>query len=126
VGSHPISAVYSGSANYSGSTSAELVVVVNQAATSTTLASSLSPSVFGKKVTFTARVAAVAPGTGTPTGSVTFYDGSTTLGTATLVSGKATFATTTLTRGSHMITAVYSGDPSYTTSTAAPLTQAVK
>jgi hypothetical protein len=39
-------------------------------------------------------VAAVAPGSGPPTGSVTFYDGSTALGTGTLSGGSATYTTT--------------------------------
>jgi len=40
--------------------------------------------VFGQPVTFTATVAAKSPGAGTPTGTVTFKDGSSTLGTGTL------------------------------------------
>jgi hypothetical protein len=72
-----------------------------------------------------AGTAAVAPGTGTPTGSVTFYDGSTILGTATLSSGTASLSLTTLAVGSHSITAVYGGDPNFKTSTSAALSQKV-
>src|SRR5262249_38687888 len=50
----------------------------------TTLASSISSSVYGQTVTFTATVAPWLPGAGTPTGTVTFMDGSTILGTGTL------------------------------------------
>ena len=46
-----------------------------------------NPSVFGQAVTLTATVSAVVPASGTPTGSVTFLDGSITLGTATLSTG---------------------------------------
>jgi hypothetical protein len=46
--------------------------------------SSVNPSVFGQAVTFTATVAAIPPATGTPTGTVTFLSGFTTLGTAVL------------------------------------------
>jgi len=53
---------------------------VNQAATATTVTSSLNPSTFGQSVTFTATVSSAG---GTPTGTVTFYDGATTLGTGT-------------------------------------------
>ena len=43
---------------------------------------------------FTATVKTEVPGSGVPTGTVTFLDGSTSLGTATLGSGgKATFTT---------------------------------
>jgi len=45
------------------------------------LTSILNPSSLDQSVTFTATVAAVAPATGTPTGTVTFLDGTTTLGT---------------------------------------------
>jgi len=55
---------------------------------------------------------------GTPTGTVTFYDGATSIGTGTLAVGgggdQATFSTTALTPGSHAITAAYtSGDSSF-------------
>src|SRR5262249_17638873 len=95
VGGHPITAVYNGSTGYTGSTSAALTQTVNQAATSTLVASSANPSVFGQSVTFTATVSATAPGAGMPTGTVTFKDGATTLGTGTLnASRQATFSTT--------------------------------
>src|SRR5262249_44379944 len=48
-------------------------------ATTTTVTSSPNPSVFGQSVTFTATVSAASPGSGTPTGTVTFEDGGTTL-----------------------------------------------
>ena len=69
-------------------------------------------------MTFTATVAAVSPGTGTPTGTVNFFDGATQIGTGTLnSSGVATFSTSTLSVGTHSITAVYAGDTNFTTST---------
>jgi hypothetical protein len=50
--------------------------------------------------------------------AITFKDGSTTLGTAALNgSGQASISISTLGVGSHSITAVYSGDPNYATST---------
>src|SRR5207248_172253 len=99
-------------------------------ATTTTLASSQNPSVFGQSVTFTATVAPVAPGNTTPTGTVTFKDGATAIGTGTLAPGTgatatATFTTATLAVGSHSITAVYGGDATHTTSTSPILTQVV-
>ena len=56
-------------------------LVVSQTSTTTSLTSSANPSVFGQSVTFTATVAAVSPGSGTPTGTVNFLDGTTTIGT---------------------------------------------
>ena len=71
--------------------------VVNPPPTTTALASSLNPSVLGQPVTLTATVTAVAPGAGTPAGTVTFYDGATVLGTGTLdAAGVATLTTSAL------------------------------
>jgi hypothetical protein len=79
-------------------------------------------------VTFTAIVQPTS-GSGAPTGTVTFKDGGTTIGTGTLggVGGvqQATFTTSALTPGSHTITAVYNGDPTFTGSTSAPLIEQV-
>ena len=131
AGSDTITAVYSGDSNFTTSTSTALTQTVYQDATTTTVVSSASPSVYGQSVTFKATVNAVAPGSGTPTGSVTFtftfLDGSTTQDTAPLNSGgKATFTTKALpVGGSYTITAVYGGDSNFTTSTSTALTQTV-
>ncbi len=84
VATHSITATYVGNANFNTSTSAPVSQVVNKASTSTSLASSLNPSVFGQSVTFTATVTVTAPGAGTPTGTVNFLDGATTIGSCTL------------------------------------------
>jgi hypothetical protein len=126
VATHALSAVYGGDANYTTSTATTLSQVVNQADTSTAVASSSSPSLVDTSVTFTATVTPTAPGAGAPTGTVTFMDGSTTIGTGTLGgAGVATFATTTLTVGAHSITAVYGGDGSFVGSTSSAFTQNV-
>ena len=57
---------------------------LNQAATVTMLAASANPAVSGQPLTFTATVKPIIPGAGTPTGTVTFEDGGTTLGTGTV------------------------------------------
>src|SRR2546422_8769902 len=78
VGDHPITAVYNGTNSFNTSTSDVVSQTVNQANTTTTLASSFNPSVFGASVTFTATVAVVSPGGGTPAGTVAFViDGGT-------------------------------------------------
>ncbi len=124
VGGHAITAVYSGSADFLTSTSAGLGQTVKAAASTTRVASSLNPSLLTQQVTFTATVASAT--TGTPTGTVTFKNGVTTLGTATLnASGVATFSTTMLSTGAHSITAVYGGSTDFLTSTSAALTQTV-
>jgi len=102
-------------------------LVVSQSSTTTTLTSSVNPSASGASVTFTADVAAVSPGSGTPTGTVAFTaDGTAITGSPVTLnsSGEATITTSTLTVGAHSITAVYSGDTNFTTSTGT-LTQTV-
>jgi len=123
VGSHSLTAVYTGNANFTGSTSAVLHFVTSKAATSTTVISSLNPSKHGTAVTFTAT--AKSSTTGTPTGSATFKDGTTILATVGLTSGKAAFTTSTLGAGSHSITASYNGSSGFNASTSAILTQSV-
>ena len=123
VGTHPLTAVYNGGANFNGRTSAVLNFVTSKAASSTTVVSSLNPSKSGSAVTLTATVKSST--TGTPTGSATFKDGTTILATVTLTSGKAAFTTSTLAAGSHTITAVYNGSTGFNASTSATLTQSV-
>jgi hypothetical protein len=126
AGAHSISAIYGGDGNFTTSTSSTLSQTVNQDATSTVVVSSINPTVSGQAVTFTATVTANAPGSGTPTGSVTFKDGTTTLGTGTLNSqGVAALTTTALGAGTHTIKAVYGGDSNFLVSTSAGITQTV-
>jgi hypothetical protein len=73
-------------------------------------------------------MAEVAAATGsTPTGTVTFKNGSTSIGTGTLNSaGVASLTTSTLTTGTHSITAVYGGSAEDLTSTSSALSQIVE
>ncbi|HZR28696.1 MAG TPA: Ig-like domain repeat protein [Terriglobales bacterium] len=124
-GTHPLTARYDGGANYTTSISPILNQVVNPGVSSTvvSLSTGTNPSSFGQPLTFTA---AVTVGLGTPTGTVTFYDGVTALGTGTLDgSGHASLATSALQIGARSITAVYPGDINVTGSTSAPITQTV-
>lgn len=105
------------------------IASTNQASTTTTLAGPASPTVFGQSVIFTATVSVVAPGTGNPTGSVTFMDGSKTLGSGTLSTENgvttASLTTSTLPAGSHSIIAIYSGDANVAGSTSTALSATV-
>jgi len=121
VGARTLTATYAGDANYITSVSPGVAHTVNPTATTTGLASSANPSVFGQSTTFTATVTG-----GTPTGTVQFKDGAANLGTpVTLVAGVAALPIATLSVTSHSVTAVYGGDANYATSTSNAVTQVV-
>jgi hypothetical protein len=119
VGSHAITASYGGDGDFNGSSGSLSgnPQQVNKADTSTAVTSSVNPSVFGQSVRFTATVGSVAPGAGTPTGTVTFFDGGSSIGTGTLSGGVASFTTSGLAVGNHAITASYGGDGDFNGST---------
>src|SRR5207245_3096191 len=96
VVNHSVTVAYSGDGNFNASTSAALSQTVNQAGSVITFSSSADPSVLGQPVTFVATVGAVAPGAGTPTGTVTFAIDGVSQPTAPLNNGQATFTTSTL------------------------------
>jgi hypothetical protein len=91
--------------------------------TTTTLTSSLNPSVYGQVVTFTAHVTA---NSGTPTGTAVLFNGSTAVGSGTLTNGSASIIVSSLPTGADSITAKYQGGGGFSPSTSAPLTQTVK
>jgi len=117
VGTHSITAVYSGRARIDGSTSAAIVHTVEKAGTEVAIQSSANPSEAGTAVTLTARVSVPTPVRGVPGGSVSFFDGTTPLGTAALRTGwamlTAVLTVSKLDVGTHNITAVYSGDSQF-------------
>ena len=99
---------------------------VSKGGTATALASSTNNVVYGQSVTFTATVSVAAPASGTPTGTVTFKNGTATLGTAALnASSIATFSTNRISAAaaSQTITAVYAGDANFSTSTSSNFLQ---
>ncbi len=119
VGVHAIVAAYGGDANNAGATSAAFSFMVVQALTATSLVSSVTQAQYFYPVTLTATVTSAGPA---PTGSVTFYDGSTALGTAAVgANGSATLTVQTLGVGAHSLTAAYSGDGNDQSSTAAAI-----
>jgi hypothetical protein len=114
VGSHTITAIYSGGPRYTASQVNDAPQVVNKDASHTVLTSFPNPAVFGQVVSFTVIVRSVPLGSGTPTGTVTFLDGTKTLGSMTLDStARATFSTASLSRGNHAINVNYSGDTKF-------------
>lgn len=120
-GTHPITAVYSGSGSFFGSTSSILTQTVNKANSTTGIASNKNPVTRLDSVRFTATVTP-----STATGNVEFRDSLTTIGTAALSGGTAIFTTNALVHGNHPMTAVYLGSINYNGSTSSTIIQSVK
>jgi hypothetical protein len=115
AGACTITAKQAGDTNYNAAP--DLPQLFNVAsATTTGVTSSVNPSEFGQSVTFTATVTS---GAGTPTGTVQFKDGEVNLGAAQTLNagGVAQLTISSLTAGTHTITANYSGDVNFLTST---------
>ena len=111
AGTYTVVASFAGSTDYT-SASASQTFTVSKATPTAVLTASANPSVSGQSVVFTATVS--GSGSGMPTGTVTFKDGTTILGTGTVnSSGQATFSTSALSGGRHTITASYGGDENF-------------
>ncbi len=142
LGTHNITAVYSGDTDWNSSTSGIFALTVTAVPTTTVVYTNFAnnTALAGANIVFTVIVSPQSSATITginsvPTGTVTFYDtfnGSfTTLGTATLqqnglASSAATFQTKFFLGGTHVITAVYSGDRNFLTSTAATIDMTIQ
>ena len=120
VGMHTITANFTGTDGWLNSAQS-LTQTVNRGPTTTTIATSPGTAVVGQSVTFTAAVSPIAPGVGTPTGSVAFYVDGAQVGNSALevVNGVPTaiFLDAGLSAGSHKIMAAYSGDPKFAAGT---------
>ncbi|MBB5342359.1 beta strand repeat-containing protein [Tunturibacter empetritectus] len=112
-----ITATYSGDGNYNSAVGTTTQTVTKDSITST-LTSSVNPSLPGGAVTFTDTLSANLAGT------VSFASGSTLLGSSTLANGVATFTTSTLPLGNNVIIATYGGDGN-DNSSSSTLTQVV-
>jgi hypothetical protein len=118
---YTINASYSGGNSFNGSGGSG-VLAVAKASTVTQVSSLPNPSAYGQVVTFTANVSS---GSGTPDGSVSFFDGATLLGSQPLVGGGASFTTAALTAGNHSITAAYAQSSNFVGSTSTVVLQTV-
>ena len=123
AGTHSITAMYAGDIDYTAANSPAYSLTVNQATPTVTLTSSASSMALGASVTFTATVAPQF--SGTVTGNVKFYDGTTLLKSVAVSGGSAAYTTSKLKSGTHSITATYNGSTSFIGSTSAALTQTV-
>ena len=107
MGSHSITASYSGDANFLPSSSTSFSVTVVQETSNLTLVANYNPSSYGQTVSF---YAYINPQYGNVTGVVTFQDAGTSIGSAQIGANVAIWSTSTLSTGTHSITATFSGN----------------
>jgi hypothetical protein len=123
LGTHSITARYTGDNKLSAAVSPALIQNVTKANASVTvsLTAGTNPSQAGDSLTFTATLAPASA-----TGSVAFFDGGTPIsGAITLVAGSASLSISSLPAGTHSITAQYSGDATFNAATSGALSQTV-
>jgi hypothetical protein len=114
AGTLTIGASQAATINYAAGTAQTTIAVAREASqvVVSATASSINP---GQSVTLTATVTPAV--LGTPTGTVTFFEGTTQIGSPVPVTGgMAQLSTTTLSSGSDSISATYSGDANFLTS----------
>lgn len=124
LGTYSVTAAYQGDSNFSASTSVASTLVIKILPATTTVLTAPSTAVIGTGVTLSATVNPQSGGT-TPTGTVTFFDGTTKIASVSLSGGSAVTTLTSLTFGIHLISATYNGDVSNALSTSANTTVAI-
>jgi len=124
VGSHSISGQYSGDSNYAPATSSPVTILIEKFSPTLSLSLSSTTTAVGGSVTATATITSsqLTP----PSGSVTFTLDNNPAGIATLGGASPTYTAvqsiTIASGGTHSIGATYSGDASYSSATASPVT----
>ncbi|MCU1452953.1 MAG: hypothetical protein JWN46_1099, partial [Acidimicrobiales bacterium] len=108
VGDHVLTAVYSGDASFTGS-STTLTHTVAKSPTAVALASSPGRGIYGKAITLTARVTRTSTGAGA-TGAVTVNEGTQAIASVALTGGAGSVALSSLTVGPHTLDVTYPGD----------------
>ena len=122
-GTHTYTAAYPGDTTYTNPLAFGSVTVTVVGVPSTTTVATSGSLVYGAANSVTAVVSGAS---GTPTGMVQFFDGTTSLGTVSLSGGVATLPLPlTLLPGSHSLNAKYLGDTTFSTSSGAAATASV-
>jgi sugar lactone lactonase YvrE len=125
IGAHSITVGYQGDSNYAPSVSSPAALSVSQAQTSAAVTAQPNPGIAGAPVALTAAVKVIL-GAATPTGTVTFTDGSVPLGSAAVAASGMAAVNPVLAPGTHSIVATYAGDKNDQGSASAPLTLTVQ
>jgi hypothetical protein len=122
AGSHDIIATYEPSGSYALSAAANCFETVTALASASTLTVAPTTSTYGSPVQLKATVTpATPPGSGTPTGTITFLNGATSLGAVPLTDGSAALTTSALPAGTNSLSCAYGGNSTYAASNCAAL-----
>ena len=129
AGSYTLTAAFAGTATLNASSSSPSTEIVNKDASITTMGANPNPGYSpGGAVNLVAAVRPVVPTSAVlyalPGGTYTFYDGSTVIATlpAPALAGAPPASISNFTVGTHILTAVYSGDTNYLPSTSSAVT----
>ncbi len=123
-GNHPLTVTFPATGPYLPATSAVLNETVQSLGTTLGLTSSVNPVNVNGNTVLTATITSTS---GTPTGTITFLDGTTVLGTAPLnASGIATLSVSFSTPGTHPLTATFPASGSYAAATSPVVNQNVQ
>jgi hypothetical protein len=123
AGTVVVAADQSGNTNYTAAPEVARSITVNKIAPTVGLTATPNPVLAQNNFTL---IAAVTSSISTPTGSVVFSENGASLGTGTLSGGVATLTLATLPGGTHVITAVYSGDNNFNATTSAAVSEVVQ
>jgi len=138
AGSHSVTAHYGSDPSFQASTSTPVAFTITKSTTTSAAQSSATSISLGSSVTLTANITTTSNGNA-PSGTVTFFSGTTQIGApvgvtgspgfgniqsgaGALASATAQLSTTALPAGADSITATYNGDNNYSTSTSAAVT----
>ncbi|MDO9084992.1 MAG: Ig-like domain-containing protein [Anaerolineaceae bacterium] len=116
VDSVTITGVYNGDDNFLSSSDTEEHTIVKANTTTTITSITPEPSVYGQNYSVAVSVAAVAPGNGTPSGTVAVSDGAGNTCDITLTSGSGSCNLPSNVIGENTISVSYSGDTYFNTS----------
>ncbi|HEX7652650.1 MAG TPA: Ig-like domain-containing protein, partial [Verrucomicrobiae bacterium] len=112
-GGHALWAAYNGSLHFNSSLSVTQNLTINPANTVIVGAVNPNPTNFGGNVHLAGQISVVAPGAGTPTGTISFLDDSNLLALVTVTNGRADIDVANLSAGWHAIQIFYSGDDNF-------------
>jgi hypothetical protein len=121
---HNLTAVYSGDTTHAASTSNDATITVLKDTTAAVLTASSNPATAGQNITLTATIQGAHA---TPTGNVTFYDGTSPLATAALnANGTAVYSTNALPAGKHSLRAVFGPTENFDSVTSPDLSEVIQ